>query len=266
MRFLTRITLFAACLILLSGVATAAVTGGTISGTVWYDQNCNGKLDTGEPGLGNVEVQLYKNVSSVWQQQSNIFTDSNGFYKFEIPASGQYKVRFIAPVGYYFSPMGSDSSAYNDSENYGFTKPVCIKCTDVVRNAGLCKKVCKEPLTQGYWKNHPEAWINDPATSINPFKLKIGSKTYNGTEELIGVLDQPVKGDARIILAHQLIAARLNVENGACPKTVSLSDLIDIINKAETWLAGQNSKVSPSASPEAVAWAETLDKFNNGNY
>lgn len=248
---------------MLSGVAAA----GTINGTVWYDQNCNGKWDTVEPGFANVEVQLYKDVSNTWQQQSNAFTNSNGFYKFENLASGQYKMKFIAPAGYYFSPMGGDSSASNISENYGFTDPLCMKCTNgVVWNAGLCKKVCKEPLTQGYWKNHPEAWINDPATSINPFILKIGSKTYDGTEALIGVLDQPVKGDARIILAHQLIAARLNVENGACPKTVSLNDLIDIINKAETWLAGQNSKVSPSASPEAVAWAETLDKFNNGNY
>lgn len=262
MKLLTRITLFSACLILLSGVVAAGVTGGTISGTVWYDQNCNGKLDTGEPGLENVEVQLYKNVSSVWQQQSNTFTDSSGFYKFEIPASGQYKVRFIAPVGYYFSPMGSDSSAYNDSENYGFTKPVCIKCTDVVRNAGLCKKVCKEPLTQGYWKNHPDAWTNDPATLINPFILNIGGKDYNSMD----MLNQPVKGDARMILAHQLIAARLNIENGACLKTASLDEFMDIIDEAEEWLAGQDSKVSPSDSPEAIAWAETLDQFNNGNY
>jgi hypothetical protein len=266
-RFLTRITLFATCLFLLSGVATA----GVINGSVWHDQDCDGIRDTGEPGFEGVKVELYKlTTAEQWPPQylKNTTTDFNGYYTFGDGYVGNYTVKFIAPAGYFFSPMGRDSDASTDSEKYGFvTYKYLPHCNyDVSWDAGLCKKVCKEPLTQGYWKNHPESWVNDPATSIDPFILKIGSKTYDGKGALIGVLNQPVKGDARIILAHQLIAAKLNVENGACPKTASLSELIDIIEEAEKWLADQERKVSPSASPEAISWAETLDQFNNGKY
>jgi hypothetical protein len=252
----------------LSGVAAASTGTGNINGNVWSDQNCDGIWNAGEPGFANVEVQLYKNVNGEWVSDAYTITDSNGFYTFGNHASGGHKVKFIAPAGYYFSPMGEDSAASTNSENYGFTNPVCMSCANVVWNAGLCKKVCKEPLTQGYWKNHPEAWVNDDCIPGNPFILNIGNIEYGTVDQkpVIDILKQPVKGDARMILAHQLIAARLNVENGACPKTADFDELMDIIEEAETWLADQNSKVSPSTSPEAIAWAETLDKFNNGKY
>lgn len=268
MRFLTRITLFAACLVLLSGVATA----GVINGSVWYDQNCDGIRDTGEPGFEGVRVELYKQTTTgQWPSQylKNTTTDSNGYYTFGDGHVGNYTVKFIAPAGYFFSPMGGDSDASTDSGNYGFVNYTYLPhCNyDVVWDAGLCKKVCKEPLTQGYWKNHPDAWMDDPLTPMDPFTLKIGDKTYTGKDSLINdVLKQPVKNDARMILAHQLIAAKLNVENGACPKTADLGELIDMIEEAEEWLAGQDSQISPSDSPEAIAWAETLDQFNNGKY
>lgn len=267
MRFLTRITLFTACLILLSGVATA----GVINGSVWHDRNCDGIRDTGEPGFEGIRVELYKQLGSgEWASQYPHYTttDSNGYYTFGNGHVGNYKVKFIAPVGYFFSPMGGDSDASTDSANYGFVNCINIPhCNyDVEWDAGICKKVCKDPFTQGYWKNHPNSWVNDPLTPMDPFSLKIGDTTYTGKEALIDILKQPVKGDARMILAHQLIAARLNIENGACPKTADYNELMGIIKEAEGWLAGQNKKVNPSTSPEAIAWAETLDQFNNGNY
>ena len=59
--------------------------------------------------------------------------------------------------------------------------------------------------TPGYWKNHPQAW---PTTS-----LMFGGVVYNQTQ-LIEILSRPVRGDATVILAHHLIAAILNVDNG----------------------------------------------------
>jgi len=268
LKSLTKIVLLTACLILLSGVATA----GVINGTVWYDQNCDGIRNTVEPGFEGVRVELYKQLTSgepPVKYLKNTTTDSNGYYTFGDGYVGNYTVKFIAPAGYFFSPMGGDSDASTNSTNYGFVNYTYLPhCNyDVVWDAGLCKKVCKQPLTQGYWKNHPDAWFDDPTTPMDPFTLKIGDIPYNGKDALINdVLKQPVKNDARMILAHQLIAARLNVENGACPKTAELSELLDIIKKSEEWLAGQTNKVSPSTSPEAISWAETLDQFNNGNY
>src|SRR6266545_2552392 len=63
-------------------------------------------------------------------------------------------------------------------------------------------------LTLGYWKTHPESW---PVSS-----LTLGSVSYSQAQ-LLSILGTPVSGNGLIALAHQLIAAKLNVANGADP-------------------------------------------------
>jgi hypothetical protein len=62
------------------------------------------------------------------------------------------------------------------------------------------------PNLQGYWKNNPDAWPVD--------SLTLGSQSYTIAELLI-VLNTPTNSDASLILAKQLIAAKLNVANGS---------------------------------------------------
>src|SRR5438045_1353979 len=66
-------------------------------------------------------------------------------------------------------------------------------------------------LTQGYWKNHPDAW---PVSS-----LKLGSVTYTKVE-LIVILKTPVRGNGLVALAHQLIAAKLNLAAGGADASI----------------------------------------------
>lgn len=73
-------------------------------------------------------------------------------------------------------------------------------------------------FTPGFWKNHPEAW---PVTSVT-----LGGVTYTQAEALV-ILSMPVRGDVTIILAHHLIAAILNVANGASD---AINDAIDDAN------------------------------------
>jgi hypothetical protein len=61
-------------------------------------------------------------------------------------------------------------------------------------------------FSQGYWKNHPEAW---PVT-----ELQLGNVTYT-QEQLLAILREPVRGNGLLILAKQEIAAKLNIANGA---------------------------------------------------
>jgi len=61
-------------------------------------------------------------------------------------------------------------------------------------------------FTPGYWKNHPEAW---PVMT-----LTLGGISYNQAQ-LLAILNMSVRQDPTIILAHHLIAAKLNVANGA---------------------------------------------------
>jgi len=65
--------------------------------------------------------------------------------------------------------------------------------------------------SQGYWRNHPNAW---PVPS-----LTLGTVTYQATE-LMAILDNPARGNGLVILTHQLIAAKLNIANGADPSAV----------------------------------------------
>jgi len=45
-------------------------------------------------------------------------------------------------------------------------------------------------------------------------QLQLGNRTYN-QQELLSILHQPVRGNGLISLAHQEIAAKLNIANGA---------------------------------------------------
>ncbi|NUQ74024.1 MAG: hypothetical protein HUU21_10755 [Polyangiaceae bacterium] len=115
-------------------------------------------------------------------------------------------------------------------------------------------------LTQGYWKNHESDW-----SSVD---LGLGGVTYSHAEAL-AVLNTPVKGDASLILAHQLIAAKLNIEvGGASDGAVS-----DAIADADAWLAANADadgslpfgvKAGSAAGAEAVALSAVLDDYNNG--
>ena len=60
-------------------------------------------------------------------------------------------------------------------------------------------------LGQGYWKNHEQWPVN---------QLQLGNRTYN-RQELQSILRQPPRGNGLVQLAHQEIAAKLNIANGA---------------------------------------------------
>lgn len=62
--------------------------------------------------------------------------------------------------------------------------------------------------TQGFWKNHPHLWCTDT--------LQLGDVVYN-QGELLSILWLEVEGNGLVSLAHQLIAAKLNVACGADP-------------------------------------------------
>ena len=111
------------------------------------------------------------------------------------------------------------------------------------------------PRTPGYWKNHPDAWPVD--------SLTIGGKVYT-MAELMTLLKTPVRTDASLILAHQLIAAKLNLADGTDPASIT-GTLWD----ADALLADYAGRLplrvpaSGSAGQEMVGLAYTLDLYNN---
>ncbi|HPA19959.1 MAG TPA: hypothetical protein PLU30_19570 [Verrucomicrobiae bacterium] len=111
------------------------------------------------------------------------------------------------------------------------------------------------PKTQGYWKNHAAVWPVD--------SLTLGAVAYT-QDELLAILGQPTKGDASMILAHQLIAAKLNIASNADP-----TDIADAIAAADSLLASFPGilpfKVAKTDSrrPTMISVAGELDAFNN---
>jgi hypothetical protein len=107
----------------------------------------------------------------------------------------------------------------------------------------------KGTATLGYWKNHPNAW------PVNT--LVLGKITYTKAQ-LLAILKTPVKGDKTVALAHQLIAAKLNVHPSLRNQSYCI---IDDIAAADALLS-----ISPVGSKSNVPTTliGVLDDYNNG--
>jgi hypothetical protein len=100
-------------------------------------------------------------------------------------------------------------------------------------------------LTQGYWKNHAESW-------------PLASDAEMCGSTMIETLQTPPKGNAWLILAHQYIAAALNVASGA----EASADIAAALDQAEALLT--DCTISDDEKADAIALSELLDQFNNG--
>lgn len=88
-----------------------------IGDLVWDDLNGNGIQDAGEPGIKNVKVELYsKNYYGNFVKVGETATNSNGIYKFAVNNNKNYKVKFILPSGYVFSPIDQGTNDNKDSD------------------------------------------------------------------------------------------------------------------------------------------------------
>jgi hypothetical protein len=107
---------------------------------------------------------------------------------------------------------------------------------------------------QGYWKNHEEFW---PVSS-----LTLGSVSYTKTQ-LLSILNQPANpGNGLVTLAYQLIAAKLNVANGADATAVAAAIVAAdaLIGSLEIPPVGGDS-LEPSA---VGALKDALENYNTG--
>ncbi len=108
--------------------------------------------------------------------------------------------------------------------------------------------------TQGYWKNHTSAW---PVGN-----LMLGTVNYTAAQ-LLQIFNQPARGNGLISMAHQLIAAKLNIAQGATAPAATLL----AISQADALIG---NKVAPpigagSLTPASTSGlTTTLDNFNQG--
>lgn len=109
--------------------------------------------------------------------------------------------------------------------------------------------------TQGYWGNKPGVvWPKGYSRDAQFFRSGL---TWQE------VLDSPVRGDAYFILAHQYIAAVLNIGAGASAP----NSLRSIVLAAGTWFATATPGTCVKGACQLQrSWASVLDEYNNGDY
>jgi hypothetical protein len=128
---------------------------------------------------------------------------------------------------------------------------------DIAPDCGLgAPPTC--PRTQGFWKNHTD-W---PVAS-----LTLGCQNYTEAQCLVLLnLSTPARtADASLILAKQLIAAKLNVANNALnwPLIVPVIQQADALLCTFTGALPYHVNPSSTAGQQMVALAALLDAFNN---
>jgi hypothetical protein len=179
---------------------------------------------------------------------SNVTQASNG----SIAINANFTLSYNPGPGF----TGTDSFTYTISDGRGGTDTAAVSVT-VIQTPPQFK--CPQP--QGYWKNNPGAW---PVNS-----LTLGSQSYTKTE-LLNIFNAPAgtgkNADASLILAYQLIAAKLNVANGSDPAPISRS-IADADNLLAAFAGRLPLKVKSSSAvgQNMVNTAIFLDSYNKGS-
>ncbi|OGS50210.1 MAG: hypothetical protein A3K65_09800 [Euryarchaeota archaeon RBG_16_68_12] len=161
---------------------------------------------------------------------------------------GSVVARMTPPSGHATIILGDAFGGLHGRYSYDDVSFTLFDCTSTSQRA------C--PLTHGFWKNHPAAWPVD--------HMVLGNETYPKAE-LLTLLKAPSRGDASLILAHQLIAAKLNIANGSDPEPVRAE-----IVQADALLDGYPGKLPFHVGPSSPAGrtmtvlSGVLDAYNSG--
>jgi hypothetical protein len=105
----------------------------TLGDRVWHDLNGNGVQDIGEPGRAGVTVELLSGCSSTTVLQSRV-TSANGDYTFANIASGQYRIRAVAPGGFFFTLQDAINDDDYDSDVNSSGLSACITLAAAAEN------------------------------------------------------------------------------------------------------------------------------------
>lgn len=107
--------------------------------------------------------------------------------------------------------------------------------------------------SHGYWKNHESAW---PVTS-----LTLGSVSYNQAQ-LLSILRESTHGNGLVSMSRQLIAAKLNIANGADPSAVAATIAAADAQIGSLVVPPVGSGFLDTSSTSSKN--ATLDNYNNG--
>jgi len=128
-----------------------------------------------------------------------------------------------------------------------------------------CPQGCT--LTQGYWKTHNDSfkggapsddgWLNIGALKENELFFLTGKTWFE-------IFWTAPKGNVYYNLAHQYMAAKLNIENGATPTPAVTQAITDAENLFNTKTIAEAGALKGAAKNVWTSLAGTLGSFNEG--
>jgi hypothetical protein len=197
-----------------------------VSGRVWTDNFCQ-QLNT-----SGTQIPAF-----TFEAGATLFpySASNGLLPGDIRNSA--KVTILNHSGSIGTPTGPNPKATRTGE------------------IAPCEEACGCTFGQGYWGNTPGVvW---PAPYDRNATFFLSGQTWQQ------VMDTPVGGNAYYNLAHQYIAAVLNVANGACEP----SGVQDTIDLATAWFeTNAPAACTPGSCGLQVTWAGILESYDQGTY
>jgi hypothetical protein len=174
-----------------------------------------------------------------------------GDFLFDNGASSNCVEALLCGTDYVFRTFAHASSSFNRSAFSGNHTCSTLACGD----DGNCT------FTQGYWKTHGPIPTGNNSNEWPVTSLTLGTVSYSDLE-LLAIFNQPAAGNGLIALAHQLIAAKLNIAAGA-----DGSDVAGAIVAADALIGGLvvppvgAGSLAPSATSALTA---TLMNYNEG--
>jgi hypothetical protein len=219
--------------------------------------NNNMWLSSDDPAMCRASFSGNANLSRYNLQAGECITVNVGEFLFDNGASTNCPDALECGTTYDFRSFGHATSKLMRSD---FT--ATLQCATLP---------CEEPLTgctltQGYWKTHnPTVCDANPSSPLcidwPVTSLTLGTVNYSVTQ-LLSILNTPAGGNGLIALAHQLIAAKLNVANGADPTdaAASIAAADALIGSLVVPPVGSGS-LSPSSTSALVI---ALTNYNEG--
>ncbi|SFQ76409.1 hypothetical protein [Hymenobacter arizonensis] len=252
-----------------------SVTGSSITLSV-----CGGS-ELGAPAGFSVQWMLKSEFDATGWPASSDVVESSSFCKASfsgVPGASGYNIKGMAcayvTIGdVMFDQVGASSPcedvALKCSKEYVFrafahnVPQGAAKSNwsiDAVGITANCSEVGTCTYTQGFWKTHGPVPKGNNAyvwpASVKADGLSLGGTPYDALR-LLTLFNTKPAGNGFISLAHQLIAAKLNVANGADASSVAAN-----IAAADALIAkAVNGYLAPGATSELTT---LLDNYNSG--
>ena len=240
--------------ITLTAGATGAPAGFSLHWMPLADYVANGSVwpSTENPAFCHASFAGNANASRYNLAPGQSVTVDIGDLLFDNGTSASCVEPLVCGTTYVFRAFAHANSTYNRSDFTPNLQCSTLPCEDLQINC---------TYTQGYWKTHGPVPTGNNSNMWPVTSLTLGTVNYTDMQ-LQAIFDTPAQGNGLIALAHQLIAAKLNIANGADGSSVAAA-----ITAADALIGGL--VVPPvgagSLPPSTISsLTTTLDNYNNG--